>query len=222
MKIDDLLIELGSMTTTMYQKNERLKAVVGQRIEITDWVEDIHSDGMMLKRWGHLSGGHHVQISFDKRKCGDEFLMYSKGDEIKLIATLESVSFIGTRSLRLDLDCVSVVRVRTIESLVQEVEAQRASKLEADRKAKDSSCFVATVVFEESDSESLVTLRRYRDEELRTIMFGRLAISIYELIGPVLARGILQAPRIRKTIRRVVVLPASRFAEGRLRQRSSL
>lgn len=69
-------------------------------------------------------------------------------------------------------------------------------------------CFVASAVFNDPYHPCVVQLRKYRDEQLRFTLSGRLFIKIYAVIGPVLARlccaRLLPTRLIRKVLERFV------------------
>lgn len=62
-------------------------------------------------------------------------------------------------------------------------------------------CFVATVAFEDAFHPSVCRLRRFRDEFLRTRLWGRAFIAIYYKCGPVLARFVASRPLLKQLIR---------------------
>jgi hypothetical protein len=62
-------------------------------------------------------------------------------------------------------------------------------------------CFVATAVFADPYSPEVVLLRKWREVVLRRSLGGRLFIRGYRLIGPHLARFVIQAPRLQSAFR---------------------
>ena len=83
---------------------------------------------------------------------------------------------------------------------------------------RPSNCFVASIALHDSDWRMLISLRRYRDEVLSRGTFGRAAIAMYQLIGPIIAGSISGAPRVRSLVRRAIILPAGRIVERRLKR----
>ena len=77
-----------------------------------------------------------------------------------------------------------------------------------------SKCFIATAVHGENSVE-VATLRRFRDDVLRTSSFGRAFIASYERLSPPLAAAIAERPALQNIARRVIVTPAYRLAKSR-------
>lgn len=60
-----------------------------------------------------------------------------------------------------------------------------------------SNCFLASAVFQDSNHPDVMALREYRDCVLRNSQYGRFSITIYEKIGPTLARLVFLFPKSR-------------------------
>ena len=65
----------------------------------------------------------------------------------------------------------------------------------------NSSCFVATAVYEDSDHEKVIRLRRFRDETLINCFGGNLFIKLYYKYGPYIAILPQKIPFIKKSLR---------------------
>ena len=81
---------------------------------------------------------------------------------------------------------------------------------QTDPKQKDE-CFVATATFQGQDQDVVIALRAYRDEILYKTGVGRFLIHLYNLIGPTIARLILQLPMLRS-----ITAPCLRFTSNYL------
>jgi len=71
-------------------------------------------------------------------------------------------------------------------------------------KKSDSSCFVATVVYGDPQCEELRVLRQFRDEILTKSVAGRLFISTYYALGPMLAKRIESLPTVRSFTKKLL------------------
>jgi ribosomal protein L7/L12 len=73
--------------------------------------------------------------------------------------------------------------------------------------AKKGACFVATVCYGSYEAPEVVVLRRFRDERLLPSRVGAVAVSLYYIISPPLARVIAGRPRLRKLIKYYFIGP---------------
>jgi len=78
-----------------------------------------------------------------------------------------------------------------------------------------SKCFIATSAYGSADHPDVDLLRRYRDQKLKTTVFGRSIINTYEVAGPFLARAIDNKPKIRKVVRKLIKCTVVRYLEER-------
>ena len=76
---------------------------------------------------------------------------------------------------------------------------QAAQSLQNNKSSND--CFVATAIYGDPRHPDLVVLRGYRDEVLRSSLFGRAFIYCYYIVGPGLSL------LVRKTRLRMLLLP---------------
>lgn len=65
----------------------------------------------------------------------------------------------------------------------------------------NSSCFVATAVYEDCNHKKVIRLRRFRDETLSKSFLGNLFIKLYYKYGPYLAIAPKRIPFIKKSLR---------------------
>ena len=68
-------------------------------------------------------------------------------------------------------------------------------------KSKNSTCFVATSVYENADADQVVELRRFRDAVLIAKFWGRSFVEIYYYVGPVIAKILDKLPFLKIPIR---------------------
>jgi hypothetical protein len=62
-------------------------------------------------------------------------------------------------------------------------------------------CFVATAAYSSSTHPDLDTFRKFRDRSLLTNPWGRLLVSMYYAIGPLLARYVNHSFYVKKIVR---------------------
>lgn len=74
-------------------------------------------------------------------------------------------------------------------------------KLDKERKS-GGGCYIATAVYGSYDAAPVLTLRRYRDENLARSSVGRAFISAYYAMGPSIARRLMDATALNKSVRR--------------------
>lgn len=82
---------------------------------------------------------------------------------------------------------------------------------ETDHGSGGGGCFVATAAYGDRLHPEVVALRRFRELRLRKSMGGRALISIYGVIGPVLARFVNPRKPSGRIARRVLSPAALRF-----------
>ena len=66
---------------------------------------------------------------------------------------------------------------------------------------KDSSCFIATAAYSSSSHPDLDTFRQFRDRTLLTNPLGRVLVSVYYQIGPLLAQFVNRSLHLKKIVR---------------------
>ncbi len=69
-----------------------------------------------------------------------------------------------------------------------------------------SSCFIATAVYGNSNAPEVVTLRRFRDNTLRSSFVGRTFIALYYALSPRVARALVRNPRVAAKVRKLLDL----------------
>jgi nitrogen regulatory protein PII-like uncharacterized protein len=77
---------------------------------------------------------------------------------------------------------------RKMMQLIKQTELGKADASEEEliktvRERSNKDCFIATVVYEDSDCLEVQKLRNFRDNKLNNCFFGKLFIFIYYLIG---------------------------------------
>ena len=80
---------------------------------------------------------------------------------------------------------------------------------------KSGPCFVATAVYGSPYAEQVVCLRQFRDEVLCRGWWGRAFVWFYGKTGPVAARLIENRPRLKASLRRLVIGPLCRYLASR-------
>ena len=78
-------------------------------------------------------------------------------------------------------------------------------------------CFIATTVFENVDAPEIILLRSFRDNYLLQTWQGRIAVYIYERVGPIVAYLIGKLNFTRSIIKRVILLFIETFIQKRFR-----
>jgi uncharacterized small protein (DUF1192 family) len=68
-------------------------------------------------------------------------------------------------------------------------------------------CFVATACYGNYNAPEVLVLRKYRDENLLTNLFGKLFVKFYYFVSPPLARQIEKSEKIKKLIRKRFLKP---------------
>lgn len=76
-------------------------------------------------------------------------------------------------------------------------------------------CFIATTVFENVDAPEIIFLRSFRDNYLLQTWQGRIAVYIYERVGPIAAYLIGKLNFTRSIIKRVILLFIETFIQKR-------
>ena len=74
----------------------------------------------------------------------------------------------------------------------------------AKTETESSSCFVATATFGDYNSPEVRIFRLWRDDYLMKSKSGRLFISIYYLLSPILAKQISRSNRLKRFFRRIL------------------
>lgn len=74
-----------------------------------------------------------------------------------------------------------------------------------------SDCFIATAAIGTTNHESVVALRRFRDEVLLQHRIGRALVRLYYAVSPPIARWISRGHRRRTIVRWLLVAPTARF-----------
>lgn len=74
-------------------------------------------------------------------------------------------------------------------------------------------CFVATACFGSSDTDTVVTLRRYRESVLRKSTIGRFSIYWYYKLSPPIAKFVANHSQVKKIVRRALVMLAERLSK---------
>ncbi|WP_046757211.1 CFI-box-CTERM domain-containing protein [Kordia jejudonensis] len=76
---------------------------------------------------------------------------------------------------------------------------------------KDSRCFIATAVYDSSESEEVLLFRQFRDEKLNTTVLGRISVNLYYLMSPQIARTISTKATTKKNLRKKIFNPIYKY-----------
>ena len=71
-------------------------------------------------------------------------------------------------------------------------------------RTSESTCFIATCVYESEESWQVLELRSFRDVILQRWVMGRALIQIYEFLGPFLASLIGRSGMTKRTVRFII------------------
>ena len=88
-------------------------------------------------------------------------------------------------------------------------EVKRA--LLAKQSEKNDNCFIATAVYESSNTREVVLLRRFRDTYLQKNRVGRSFVRFYYKIGPRAAKIIASSKFLKAFVRKALTLIVSRI-----------
>jgi len=111
------------------------------------------------------------------------------------------------------------VKLDSIISIDEEVEifSRESEKLEKEipksNKAREKRCYIATVVYKDSDAPEVIKLRQWRDNVLCNSVFGKLIIEIYYFFGKYLAIYINKFPILKGVIKYFLDLFISRLEQ---------
>ncbi len=83
-------------------------------------------------------------------------------------------------------------------------EAANAEPNQKNKQESDSSCFIATAVYEDVQHPQLVKLRSFRDEHLMASGLGRIFVRFYYAVGPTLALIPARLPSVKRLLRAVL------------------
>lgn len=97
-----------------------------------------------------------------------------------------------------------IISIRS--SVVEEVKKVDSTYISASPQKSDG-CYIATHIYGSYDNQSVVILRRYRDEILRVSYIGRLFICFYYLISPKLVSILYNSNKINLIIKRFILNP---------------
>lgn len=87
---------------------------------------------------------------------------------------------------------------------IQDVKHEVEINTRITRPKKTSACFVATAIYRGEDCEEIKVLRDWRDKQLIKTHYGDALVSLYNLVGPVVARVIYRYPSTRRALRPLV------------------
>lgn len=90
------------------------------------------------------------------------------------------------------------------------------AETKGEEKAKGG-CFIATAAFGTPEAPAVVILKEFREQILRPRLLGHIAIRLYETLSPPVASIIAENRTFRFLVRKLLVLPLSRWARGFLR-----
>lgn len=101
--------------------------------------------------------------------------------------------------------------VEAIRASDPSYEAPNIQKKEAD------ACFVVTATMGDFDHPDVKVLRRFRDEWIGSKVWGNAFVKFYYHVGPLLAELIMRSERLKRISYELIVKPAVKFAQLKLR-----
>jgi hypothetical protein len=104
------------------------------------------------------------------------------------------------------IDKIIIIR----SSVVEEIKKEDANFVSASP-TKSDGCYIATHIYGSYDDKSVLILRSYRDESLRSNNFGRKIIDFYYFISPKLVSILYHKPKINLFIKRFILNPFVRI-----------
>lgn len=83
----------------------------------------------------------------------------------------------------------------------------------ASQQSKSGGCFIATACYGSYDSPEVKVLREFRDRQLMTTVFGKVAVRVYYKISPFFAGLLKSRPKASYMIKRYFLSPLVRWLE---------
>ena len=82
------------------------------------------------------------------------------------------------------------------------------------KKSSNGGCYIATAVYGSYDAPQVMSLHRFRDENLSKTMLGRLFIRVYYKLSPPIARWLTTA-KITNTLAKAVLDKIVRYMDAK-------
>ena len=207
--LEELILEFDRKTTI--QQQEHLKKLVGVDVKVIGEIPNIDAEHINLETERrnpasiplNLPWFVSIYISHKDRKLGNQLLEYSGGDGVKLVMRLEEAGF-AEHHANYTFNLLSILKLNSYDERMLKVKTVREA---AERKVAEQNkafCFVATAVYGSYEHPSVLILRRFRDERLRSHAAGRIFIAFYYRFGPRLARVVVAHSRLRSVLRGVL------------------
>ena len=89
----------------------------------------------------------------------------------------------------------------TLDEAIKLVQNLENSSTVPKQSKKKEGCYIATMVYGSYESEEVITLRRFRDNELSSHLFGRLFIKIYYKFSPLFVRLFKNSGSVNRLIK---------------------
>jgi hypothetical protein len=84
--------------------------------------------------------------------------------------------------------------IKIVQNLEKSITAPKQSK-------KKEGCYIATMIYGSYESEEVIKLRRFRDNELSSHLFGRMFIKIYYKFSPLFVRLFKNSASVNRLIK---------------------
>ncbi len=228
----DISVETTTVIQLDYMLNQykqELKKYIGKEIEVntTDLagykcakLKDIELEFIHIEEF---SFGVKTIIEFNSERFEKHLQTFKKGDYVKIIGILKHASFSKDKeytALGRDYErmaywfygkAVYSFELISIENITNEVNlycknwSLERDKIEESKKKKESGCFIASACYGNYDSPEVKILRNYRDNVLVKSLRGKIAVKIYYLLSPPLARMILKSEMLKRVIRKYLL-----------------
>jgi hypothetical protein len=207
MRLKEVENKLGYGTgVTSVQREVICRTLLGEKIERTGEILDIHEDSISLRDYSDSqqdkfdSDRLSYSLYYNKEKFGQHLMTYSGGDIVEIVGKIKKAEH--SYPTELDIDLLSITKINTAE------ERMKISKeIEEKEKKKNGSCFIATACYGDYDAAEVLILRKYRDEILLKTIIGRTIVWFYYLLSPPIARLIEKSDYLRYIIQKYLLNP---------------
>lgn len=104
----------------------------------------------------------------------------------------------------LDMDYETKKRFVTNRTTINNINTQVQSLSKNNTSSTSGGCYIATMVYGDYDHPQVMVLRKFRDEKLVHVMFGKSFISLYYAISPHLVKLLKDKQGINRVIRNLL------------------